>query len=76
MTKVTMMYPYAGGVCFDHGYYRERHVPLVEARLGNACACYAVDEGLAGGAPGTSPACAVTCVFTCGSVDASRTAMK
>lgn len=48
MIKVTVMYPYAEGARFDHTYYRERHMPLVKARLGNACAYYTVDKGLAG----------------------------
>ena len=45
----------AEGARFDHAYYRDRHMPLVKARLGSACAYYTVEKGLVGGAPGASP---------------------
>jgi uncharacterized protein (TIGR02118 family) len=76
MIKVTVMYPYAEGARFDHDYYRERHMPLAKARLGNACAYYTVDKGLAGGAPGTPPAYVAMCAFICESADAFQAAMK
>ena len=43
MIKVTVMYPYAEDARFDHAYYRDRHMPLVKARLGSACAYYTFD---------------------------------
>ncbi|MEV8469815.1 EthD family reductase [Ralstonia sp. UNC404CL21Col] len=76
MIKVTVMYPYAEGARFDHTYYRERHMPLVKARLGNACAYYTVDKGLAGGAPGTPPAYVAMCAFICESVEAYEAAIQ
>ena len=36
---------------FNHEYYRDNHMPLVKARMGDACKDYTVDKGLAGGAP-------------------------
>ena len=54
MIKVTVMYPYTEGARFDHAYYRDRHMPMVKARLGSACAYYTVEKGLAGRAPGAS----------------------
>ena len=51
MIKVSVMYPNTPGARFDHEYYRDRHMPLVKARLGDACKYYTVDKGLAGGAP-------------------------
>ena len=56
MIKVTVMYPYTEGARFDHAYYRDRHMPMVKARLGSACAYYTVEKGLAGRAPGSPPA--------------------
>ena len=56
MIKVTVMYPYAEGARFDHAYYRDRHMPMVKARLGSACAYYTVEKGLAGREPGSPPA--------------------
>jgi len=52
MIKVSVMYPNKPGARFDHDYYRDKHMPLVKARLGEACKTYTVDKGLAGGAPG------------------------
>jgi uncharacterized protein (TIGR02118 family) len=55
MIKVSVMYPNTPGARFDHTYYRDQHMPMVKARMGEACKYYAVDKGLAGGAPGTPP---------------------
>ena len=52
MIKVSVMYPNTPGARFDHEYYRDKHMPLVKKRLGEACLYYTVDKGLAGGAPG------------------------
>src|SRR6185369_4819403 len=50
--KVSVMYPNAPGARFDHDYYRDKHMPLVKARMGDACKYYTVDKVIAGGAPG------------------------
>jgi uncharacterized protein (TIGR02118 family) len=55
MIKVSVMYPNTAGARFDHAYYRDRHMPLVKARMGGACLYYTVDKGLAGGSPGSAP---------------------
>lgn len=55
MIKVSVMYPYREGARFDHAYYRDKHMPLVKARMGDACRSYTVDKGLAGGDPGSPP---------------------
>jgi uncharacterized protein (TIGR02118 family) len=52
MIKVSVMYPYKSGARFDHQYYRDKHMPLVKARMGDACKYYTIDKGLAGRAPG------------------------
>jgi len=52
MIKVGILDPNKPRSRFDHEYYRDRHMPLVKARLGDACQFYTVDKGLAGGAPG------------------------
>jgi uncharacterized protein (TIGR02118 family) len=54
MIKVTVLYPQTPGTRFDHGYYRDRHMPLVQKLLGTALLRYTVDRGLAGGAPGST----------------------
>lgn len=70
MIKVSVMYPNKPGVRFDHDYYRDKHMPLVKARLGAACKSYTVDKGLAGGAPGTPAAYVGMGHIFCDSVEA------
>jgi uncharacterized protein (TIGR02118 family) len=76
MIKVTVMYPYTEGARFDHAYYRDRHMPMVKARLGGACAYYTVDRGLSGRAPGSPPAFVAMCAFICDSAEAYVAAMQ
>lgn len=70
MIKVSVMYPNTPGARFDHGYYRDRHMPLVKARMGDSCLYYTVDKGLAGGAPGTEPTYIGMCHIFSESVEA------
>lgn len=51
MIKVSVMYPNKPGSRFDHGYYKDKHMPLVKKLMGNACLFYTVDRGLTGRAP-------------------------
>ncbi len=51
MIKVSVMYPNTPGARFDHTYYRDKHMPLVKARLGDACKYYTVDSFQAGFGP-------------------------
>ena len=51
MIKVNVMYPYTEGARFDHAYYRDRHMPMVKARLGSACTYYTVEKGMLVGSP-------------------------
>jgi uncharacterized protein (TIGR02118 family) len=53
MIKISVMYPNASGVHFDHDYYRDVHMPLVQLRLGSSISSYNIDKGLSGGAPGS-----------------------
>ena len=55
MIKVSVMYPNTPGARFNHEYYRDNHMPLVKARMGESCKFYTVDKGVSGGAPGTPP---------------------
>ena len=74
MIKVSVMYPHQPGARFDHVYYRERHMPLVKARMGAACLYYTVDQGLAGGAPGQPPTYVAMCHIHADSVEAFQAA--
>lgn len=70
MIKVSVMYPHTPGARFDHVYYRDKHMPLLKARMGEACRSYTVDKGLAGGAPGQALTYVAMCHIFCDSVDA------
>jgi uncharacterized protein (TIGR02118 family) len=74
MIKVSVMYPNAAGARFDHEYYRDRHMPLLKARMGDACLRYTVDKGLAGGEPGAAAAFVGMCHIFCESVSAFESA--
>src|SRR6202007_2202616 len=70
MIKVSVMYPNTPGAKFDHAYYKDKHMPLVKARMGEACKFYTVDKGLAGGAPGAPATYVAMCHIFCDSVEA------
>jgi uncharacterized protein (TIGR02118 family) len=69
------MYPFKPDMRFDHGYYRDKHMPLLAQRLGKACLYYTIDKGVAGGAPGAPPAFAAACSVYAESVDSLQAAM-
>lgn len=64
------MYPNIPGCRFDHVYYANTHMPMVKHKMGDACRSYAVDKGLAGGAPGAPAAYVGMCHIFCDSVEA------
>jgi uncharacterized protein (TIGR02118 family) len=73
--KVSVMYPHKEGARFDHAYYRDKHMPLVKAKMGDACKFYTVDKGLSGGAPGQPPAYVGMCHIYCDSVESFQAGM-
>lgn len=73
MIKVSVMYPNPPGARFDHAYYRDKHMPMVKARMGEACRWYGIDKGLAG-APGQSAPYVAMCHLFCDSVEAYQAA--
>lgn len=70
MIKVSVMYPNTPGTRFNHDYYRDKHMPMVKTKLGDACKFYTVDKGLAGGAPGAPATYLAMCHLYCESVQA------
>lgn len=56
MIKVSVLYPNSTGGHFDVGYYCNKHMPMCQQKLGAALKGLAVEQGLAGGAPGSPPA--------------------
>ena len=55
MIKVNVFYPNKPDAKFDMDYYCNSHIPMVKRKLGAALKRVDIDQGLAGGAPG-SPA--------------------
>jgi uncharacterized protein (TIGR02118 family) len=55
MIKISVLYPKEEGKTFNMTYYCEKHMPMVQQLLGPACLKIAVEEGIAGMAPGSSP---------------------
>jgi uncharacterized protein (TIGR02118 family) len=55
MIKVSVLYPNEEGKKFDMDYYCNKHMPMVQEKLGAACKSIAVEGGLGGAEPG-SPA--------------------
>jgi uncharacterized protein (TIGR02118 family) len=51
MIKVSVMYPNTPGARFDHDYYRDKHLPLLKARMGDACLYYTIDKAISGRTP-------------------------
>lgn len=70
MIKVSVMYPNTPGAKFDHTYYRDKHMPLVKARMGDSCLYYTVDKGIGGGSPGSPPTYVGMCHIFSHSVEA------
>lgn len=70
MIKVTVMYPNSPGVRFDHAYYRDKHMPLVKARMGDHCKYYTVDKGIAGATAGSPPTYIAMCHIFCDTTEA------
>ena len=73
MIKVSVMYANKPGARFDHAYYRDKHMPLVKARMGDGCKFYTVDKGLAGGGAGQPATYVAMCHIFCDSVESFQT---
>src|SRR4030042_353790 len=53
MIKVSAFYPNEEGKKFDMRYYYNKHIPMVQQKLGSACKRVAVEQGLGGAGPGS-----------------------
>ena len=74
MIKVSVLYPHSEGKKFDMKYYCETHMPMVRQKLGGACKSIAVEQGIAGGAPGAPPTYVAMGHIYCESAEAFQTA--
>jgi uncharacterized protein (TIGR02118 family) len=55
MIKVSVLYPSGEGKTFDHDYYRDRHMPMVQQLCGDKLTEYSIDRGVGGGAADRPP---------------------
>ena len=74
MIKVSVLYPYSEGKGFNMKYYCEKHMPMVKQKLGSACKSIAVEQGIAGGAPGAPPTYVAMGHIYCESVEVFQAA--
>lgn len=55
MIRVSVLYPSSDGAAFDHDYYRDKHVPMLREKLGDALEDISVDVGVGDGMGGPAP---------------------
>ena len=56
MIKFSVLYAEDGSCKFDMDYYCNRHIPMVQQKLGSACKGMAVEQGISGITAGSRPA--------------------
>jgi uncharacterized protein (TIGR02118 family) len=69
-----VLYPNSGNMKFDMNYYMGKHIPMVKQKLGAACKSVDVEEGIAGGAPGSPATYVAMAHLAFDSVDAFQAA--
>ena len=74
MIKVSVMHPNRAGVRFDHDYYRQTHLPLIQARMAAALLYYTIDRELAGAIADAPAPYVAMCHLFCDSLEAYRSA--
>jgi uncharacterized protein (TIGR02118 family) len=74
MIKVSIMYPNSPGARFDHDYYRDHHLPLIQRRMGAGLRYYTIDRGLMGATPDAPAPYLAMCHLLCDSVEAYQSA--
>ena len=75
MIKVSVLYPNRPGAKFDMNYYCEKHMPMVQQKLGSACKRVSVEQGIAGMAPGAPAAFVAMGHLYCDSAEAFQAAV-
>ena len=55
MVRVSVLYPKQSDTTFDMAYYLNSHIKMVQQLLGTRLKGVAVEEGMSGMQPGTSP---------------------
>ena len=76
MIRMNILYPRKEGTRFDWAYYTGTHLPLVKRKLGATLKALSIEQGLAGGAPGSPTAFVAIANLTFDSVAAFQAAFK
>ena len=76
MIKVGVFYPHSAGRKFDMKYYLEKHIPMVQQKVGPALKGVTVEQGLAGGAPGAPMTYVAIAHLTFDSVEAFQDGVR
>jgi len=71
---VNVLYRNTGTLQFNMNYYLDTHIPLIRKLLGGALKGALVQQGTAGGAPGSAPEFAVITVLSFESMEAFQAA--
>ena len=74
MIRVNVFYPGKEGARFDWAYYLDKHMPMVNRKFGSAAKGTSVEQGLAGGTPGSPPSFVAMAHFTFDSVEVFQAA--
>jgi uncharacterized protein (TIGR02118 family) len=74
MITVNVLYRHSDALKFNMNYYLDTHIPLISKLLGAALKGVIVQQGLAGGAPGSPPEFAVITVLRFDSMDSFQKA--
>ena len=74
MIKVSAFYPNEEGKKFDMGYYFDKHIPMIQQKLGAVCKRVAVEQGLGGVEPGSRATYRVMFHLYFDSIEAFQTA--
>jgi uncharacterized protein (TIGR02118 family) len=74
MIRVSVFYPNDKGARFDMKYYTGEHMPMVQQKLSTALRRMEIDEGVAGGTPGSPPPYSAACHLFFDSVEAFQSA--
>ena len=74
MISVNVLYRHTDSAKFNMNYYLDTHIPLVSKLLGAALKGVLVQQGIAGGAPGSPPEFAVITVLRFDSMESFQAA--
>jgi len=75
MIKFSAFYPNEEGKKFDMTYYFNKHIPMIQQKLGSACKRVAVEQGLGGAEPGSRATYLIMFHLYFDSVEAFQTAI-